>query len=265
MYKLGLSSCGKTFGEELFKEYKAAGIETMEISYGKKEYENFDFGLAKELSEKYGVELWSFHLPFMPFSEIDISVPALRDSTVLYLKELIKKGADIGIKIFVIHPSGEPIKDSERSLRMKTAKESLKELAEFAAELDAVIAVEDLPRTCLGRDSDEILELTSADDSLKVCFDTNHLLSEPISHFIKAVGDKIITTHVSDYDFEDEKHWMPFEGKIDWKELTDTLGAVNYNGVWLYELGFEAPDSMPRERKLTCADFALNAEKIFEK
>ena len=56
---------------------------------------------------------------------------------------------------------------------------------------------------------------------------------------------------------------MPFEGRIDWKELTDTLRTVNYNGIWLYELGFDAPDSMPRERNLTCADFALNAEKIF--
>ena len=262
MYKLALSSCGKEIGDELFKSYRAAGIKAIEISVDKEECDKFDFTAALNLSQKYGIELWSFHLPFCPFSEIDISISELKAHTVEYFKSLIKKGADVGIKTFVIHPSGEPIKDSDRKLRLETAKESLKELAQFAKKLGVIIAVEDLPRTCLGRNSDEILELLSADDSLRVCLDTNHLLSESLPHFIKAVGKKIITTHVSDYDFVDEKHWLPFEGKIDWAETVNSLENIGYNGVWLYELGFTAPKTMPRERNLTCEDFRANAEKI---
>ena len=34
MYKIGLSSCGKTINEELFAAYAAAGIDVMEISPG---------------------------------------------------------------------------------------------------------------------------------------------------------------------------------------------------------------------------------------
>lgn len=262
MYKLGLSSCGKEFGDKLFEEYRKADIAAMEISYDKETCDSFDFTEALRLSQQYGVELWSFHLPFAPFSEIDISVPELREGTVEYFKTLIRKGTDIGIKVFVIHPSGEPIPDSERRMRMETSKKSLKELAQYTKTMGAVIAVEDLPRTCLGRNSEEILELISADESLRVCFDTNHLLSESIPHFIKSVGDKIITTHVSDYDFIDEKHWLPFEGKIDWKETAEALKDIGYSGPWLYELGFKAPETMPRERDLTCEDFKINAEKI---
>lgn len=263
MYPIGLSSCGKGFSEELFEQYRSAGILKMEVSLRKDDCDAFDFERAKKLSEKYGIELWSFHLPFIPFSIIDISSPELQTFTVEYLKDIIKKGADIGIKRFIIHPSGEPIKSEDRPLRMKTAKESLSILADYANELGAIIAVEDLPRTCLGNNSAEILELVSANENLKVCFDTNHLLNEEIPHFIKAVGDKIITTHVSDYDFVDEKHWLPFEGDINWKEVAGTLKEVGYDGAWLYEVDFKAPESMPRERDLTCEDFVLNAEKIF--
>lgn len=263
MFQIGLSSCGKGFEEELFEAYRSAGIMKMEISLRKDDCDAFDFDRAKMLSEKYGIELWSFHLPFMPFSIIDISAPELQKSTIEYLKGLIRKGADIGIKRFIIHPSGERIETEDRPVRMETAKKSLIILAEFAKELGAVIAVEDLPRTCLGNNSDEILELISVNESLRVCFDTNHLLNEKIPHFIEKVGDKIITTHVSDYDFDDEKHWLPFEGGIDWKEVRNSLEAVGYNGVWLYEVDFKAPESMPRDRDLTCEDFVINAEKIF--
>ena len=79
-------------------------------------------------------------------------------------------------------------------------------LADFANKFGAVICVEDLPRTCLGRDSSDINELVSAQPDLRVCFDTNHMLSEDVCAFIKDVGDKIVTVHVSDYDYLNERH-----------------------------------------------------------
>lgn len=263
MFQIGLSSCGKPFGAELFCEYKKAGIEAMEISLSKKECDVFDFAQAKKLSMEYGVRLWSFHLPFMPFNKIDISSPKLCRKTVPYLCEMIKKGAFYGIKTFIIHPSGEPIDRSEREMRLITAMESLSVLSQTAAENGAVLAIENLPRTCLGRNSAEIMRLLQADGELRVCFDTNHLLCETHADFIKAVGDKIVTTHISDYDFIDEKHWLPGEGKVDWPSLAALLKKANYSGVWMYELGFSAPQSLFRSRSLTCKDFVCNANEIF--
>ena len=78
------------------------------------------------------------------------------------------------------------------------------------------------------------------------------------------MGDKIITTHISDYDFVDEKHWLPGEGKINWQELYKALLDIGYKGPWLYELGFKAPNTISRERDLTCEDFANNAKEIFD-
>ncbi len=264
MFNLGLSSCGKPLCEELFIKYKKAGIEAIEISLGIDEYGALDFGEIKHISAKHGVELCSLHLPFSPFDRIDISKPELAGATVAYFAELIKKGTDIGIDKFIVHPSGEPINPDDRAVRMETAKASLVRLAELAKAHSAVIAVEDLPRTCLGNTASEILELISVHPDLRVCFDTNHLLTEDAADFIHAVSDKIITTHVSDYDFINERHWLPGEGKLDWQKILKALKDINYEGVWLYELGFACPKTLVRERELTCEDFALNAKEIFE-
>ena len=264
-YELGLSSCGKTLDDKLFCAYKENGITKIELS--KNDYSQMDLKEVESLSKKYGVQLWSLHLPFMPFKEIDISSTDedLRASTIKKCKDLIEKGAQIGIKRFIVHPSGEPIEDVDRENRLSQAKKSLKQLAEIAEECNAVIAVENLPRTCLGNCSKEILELISADSRLRVCFDTNHLLGEKIENFVLAVGDKIITTHVSDYDAINERHWLPGEGVIDWNNLIDAFEKIGYKGPWLYEIGFGIPKNILRDRELTCADFARNAKEIFEK
>ena len=41
-----------------------------------------DYKEIKLWSEKYDINLWSFHLPFWPFSELDISNPSLASKTV---------------------------------------------------------------------------------------------------------------------------------------------------------------------------------------
>ena len=264
--KIGLSSCSKAFGEELFQSYAAAGIAAMEISYHKAETDALDLAQAKRWAQTYGVELWSLHLPFAPFNLIDISRPTLADKTVDYFTEVMRRAVgQAGVTRFIVHPSAEPIPDNDRALRLQTARRSLARMAAFADSVGAVICVENLPRTCLGKNSDEMLMLLQAHDSLRVCFDTNHLLGEDFAPFIEKVGQRIVTTHVSDYDFVDECHWLPGEGKLDWQRLYHCLLAAGYDGVWLYELGFAPPDDLPqRTEDLTCEDFAENARRIFD-
>ncbi len=263
--KLGCSCCGTPINADLLAAYKNAGISGMEISLNKQDTDALDFPAVRALADEYGIELWSVHLPFWPFEVIDISVPSLANSTVEYFCSLIDKATAIGISVMVIHPSGEPIDEADRHARLECAKKSLYTLAEYAKERGAVIAVENLPRTCLGRNSSDILELISAHPDLRVCFDTNHLLSEDIHQFIMRVGSKIVTTHVSDYDAINERHWLPGEGVIDWKQLKSDLDAVGYDGYWLYELGLGGSSrTIDRDRCLTYHDFRTNYEQIME-
>ncbi len=263
MFEIGLSTYAKTIDENLFLQYREAGIGAMEIAQPYDKIASINYEEISSLSKKYGIRLNSFHLPFAPFDEVDISNTALQKNTIEYHTELIKKAADIGIAKFIIHPSTEPIKAADRMERMGCAKQSLSRLAEVADREGAVMCVEDLPRTCLGRDSAEITELISVDDRLRLCLDTNHLFTEALPDYIRTFGKKIVTVHVSDYDFLNERHWLPGEGDIDWQGVISALKEVGYSGPWLYEVGFERPDSLIADRPLNCEDFARNAKQIF--
>lgn len=262
--KLGLSTCAKVINEELFRDYQNAGITHMEIS-GKDEMSTLDYQMIGRLAQKYNICLWSCHLPFWAGGPKDIA--SLDDNERMkvlnYHVELMKKTAAVGIRIFVLHPSWEPIPDEARSQHMEKAKESIMYLADQAQKLGGILAVENLPRSCLGNCSDEILELVSVHPNAYVCFDTNHLLNETPEEFAKKVGKKIVTTHVSDYDFVDERHWLPGEGKIDWRNLHAIMHDIDSDGMWLYELGFECPETLHRDRFLDCKDIARNADEIF--
>ena len=263
MYRIGLSTCSKPISVELFQAYKAAGIEVAEISVAREEYPSLDYQGIKAAADEAGVEFWSFHLPFAGYTNIASPDEQVREEAVRILSDYIEKAASIGIKIYVIHPSVGANPDEERALRIECAKKSLKALAEVAAQFGGEVAVEDLPRTCLGRCSYELLELVSADERLRVCFDTNHLLMEDPAEFVRKVGKKIVTIHVSDYDYLNERHWLPGEGDLQWDRILEALKEVGYEGPWMYEVRFSAPRSMQRERDLTCADFARNAKEIF--
>lgn len=265
MFKIGVSGGCVELTEDNLAKMSKAGITAVELSSSPVFQSEADYGILKKTAEKYGIELWSCHLPFYPFEDFDISTLErdARKKIVEYHGELIRKAADVGIDKFVIHPSGEPIEESERADRLNCAMESLSVLAEIAQKSGGTVAVEDLPRTCLGRDTDELCKLVSADDRLRVCFDMNHLLYDDNLEFIKSLGEKIITVHVSDYDFTNERHWLPGEGKNPWDAIYNGLKEVGYNGVWMYELRLEAPKTILRPRDLTFEDIYNNAQTIF--
>lgn len=266
-WKLGMSSCstGK-LDKETFDGYAANGISCMEVALGN-EHTPVDWKNTLALSRDSGVELWSLHLPFYPFETLNIATndTKLRNRTIEFLTEnYIKRGADIGIKTAVIHPSAEPYAENEREELIKVGAESLAELAESAAKCGMRIAVEDLPRTCLGNCSDDIKKLIALNDKLRVCLDTNHLLAEKNVDFVKALGDKIVTLHVSDYDYLNERHWLPYEGKVNWVELVSALEDAGYAGPFMYEIELKTSKTIVR-RDLTFADFAENYKACVEK
>ena len=251
MFEVGISIGGLANDKDGMKKIADSGIKNIEIGFSDyHSFENFSFETAKQLADENNLKLWTLHLPFTPFDEIDPSTldEEKRKFTFNLFVDFIKKGSAIGINKFVIHPSIEPIDDNQRAEKLKAAGEFLSRLADETDKYGGVIAVEDLPRTCIGKSSDEILYLLSFNDKLRVCFDTNHLLNEDIVEFIKKVSDKIITLHVSDYDFVNERHWLCGEGDIEWQALYNELLNVNYNGVWMYEVDLRATKTINRRQ-----------------
>lgn len=266
MLRIGLSTTGKEINEELFENYKKAGIECMEVSMRQHLYPDADYIGIRKWADKYGITLWSFHLPFKPFDEIDISASdsEWRRKSVAYIAEIMKKAADVGFDKFILHSGGITKRNTQAEVdeRINCACESYAEMAEIASQNGGTICVENLPPVCVGKDIEEVKKLLAADDRLRVCFDTNHLLPGNGAEFIRTFSDKIITVHVSDYDFINERHWLPGEGNVNWQEIYKALCEIGYNGPWLYEISYGSLEV--RERLLNCDDFVRNAHEIFE-
>lgn len=243
-----------------------AGIFDAEISLTEKAMKAFDYPKMAKIAAEIGVKFGSVHIPFV--GDLRPLDPASLDrdvrlKTVDCFAELIRVAGQNGTGIAVIHPSLEPTLDAERRERIERARESFANLADVAAENGVVIAVEDLPRSCLGNCAEELDYITDADKRLRVCFDVNHLLLGTHVDFVKTLGKKIVTTHISDYDFRDERHWLPGEGKIEWQELVGLLEGVGYTGRWLYELNFSPdPKGMRRPRELQLSDIKKNYDEI---
>lgn len=253
---------------EFLSEIYSYGITAIELSVSEGDYPNIKWDSLCENAKNSNIALWSYHLPFGDSVDISLACEEKRESACKKLFSLIEKASKIGIKKFIVHPSYEPIEDDEREIRMSKAKKSLQQLADCAERFGGVICVEDLPRSCLGHDVTEMLELLSSDDRLRVCFDVNHLLEKfGCSHkdFVSALGDKIVTVHLSDYDFVDEKHYFCGNGLIDWDELIGLLEDIGYNGPFLYEGGFRPHPRFPevpvgtldraRERQMNIRSF----------
>ena len=257
LWKCGLSVGVRTITKEVFEGFSRAGIDCMEVSCGYTSSDaDTDYKQIKAFAKAFGIELWSYHIPFAPFDEVNIATlaPDFRKKSVELIKGSIDKAAFLETKVAVIHPSGEPNKPEDRQSLMAVAKESLAIIAEYADKKGITVAVEDLPRTCLGNCSSDILELISADSRLRICFDANHLLEEKNVDFIRKCGGKIVTTHISDYDFLNERHWLPYEGKNDWVGIVSALEDVGYCGPFLFETGLKTPASILR-RELVYEDF----------
>lgn len=258
---LGTSTCFYgTSDEKTFAEFARAGVQVVELSHSRQDFiERYDFVRnpmrIRRCAENQGVRIWSIHLPFSGVEDVSMAHPALRAATMNTNKMLLCAAAEAGIPVAVVHPSSEPIAPEERSERFARCVESLAELTEFARSLRMRLAVENLPRTCLGRSVEEMFTICGAIQELDVAFDTNHLLGEyaDLPRFVRTLGARIITLHVSDYDFIDERHNIPGEGLVDWESLITELERADYAGPWMYEIpsrGVRTPEMLSAASKM---------------
>lgn len=236
---LGVGSSTSSMRPEDMADAAKAGIEYVEIGISGRGSiaEIREKALrAKRMADEAGLKVWSCHLPFSQKIDISILNDSARLACIEFLAETIEICREIGPRKLVLHPSYEPIADEEREQRILNSIASIGILRGQAALIGAELCIEDLPRTCLGRNSEELLRIIAPYPEVKICFDTNHLLSEELLHFVETCGDRIGTVHISDYDKINERHWLPGKGVIDWPALYAELMKTGYKGVFMYEL-----------------------------
>ncbi|MPY91229.1 MAG: TIM barrel protein [Luteitalea sp.] len=236
-WKVGTSvGLSDTSSAEQFLALKRAGIEAVELVL--KGVDRQRARQAREWAEAAGIELWSGHVPYA--TDLDPSNPSEeeRQEVVRQLRDLFDVYSLLGVKKLNIHASSEitrPIPILERRARIASARKSLATLADKADSIEAQLAVECLPRACLGNTSDEMLILLEGVASLGVTLDTNHIFQEKPEEFVRKLGSRIVNTHVADHDGIDERHWLPGNGVIDFVSIVLALQDVGYLGPFMFE------------------------------
>lgn len=241
-YKVGTTTAiWKTPTVNDFIEARQQGIEYVEVAFNKcyrgvPEHEVIPRikSLCAQI-DSADMEVWSIHLPFSRTLDISVLDDSLRDANVAFMAEMIKQSAQFNPARLVLHPSSEPIPDSIRAQRLMNARKSIAKLKVCADSIGVELCIENLPRTCLGNTPEELLDIIKDIPGVKVCFDTNHYTQGSTEHFMDVLESYIGTIHASDFDFENECHWLPTQGKIDWKRLVTRLKESGYQGIFMYE------------------------------
>ena len=232
-------------------EYEKAGIHYMEMcAPGTGAWKELDFihrahrYLAR--ASAYDVTIRSIHLPFYATEvrlDFDASSPdfRVRDWVCATQSELIRAAGDAGIPIAVIHPSNGRLPLDTHPQKLRDVLDPLGKLALVAKEAGITLAVENMVRTGVTYVKEEMLHILNAIPDLRVCFDTNHSLVQPNPEYIRAVGERIVALHVSDYDLVNERHLPAGMGKNPWEEILTALEEAKYSGTFNYEVTRKHP------------------------
>ena len=91
-FRFGLSSTGiQDLTEKDFRDFAECGLKELELSFSEDRYDTLDWEGIRRRASAYGIHLWSFHLPFSPFSRINPASfdPQVRRSTISYFESLM--------------------------------------------------------------------------------------------------------------------------------------------------------------------------------
>lgn len=176
-----------------------------------------------------------------------------------YAIDNLKKNLDIfydlGVKAAVLHYSnfGTDVVPIEEWFDVRV--DALNQLTEYIKGTDMVLCLENLSRIH-DFDAGHLLKMCKSvtnQQNIGICLDTGHL---NISHFgnqydfIKQAGHYLKAMHVHDNRGEQnglagikcDWHIMPFcGGNIKWEDVKRGVAETNYQGVFAYEVGCNAP------------------------
>ena len=231
------------------EKYAQAGFTAAELCLPVRYHEPVDLGLlaghlasAYEAVRKAGLRIAAFHIPFGRYWDISAPCEALRIEAVRANAAVIRMLAGLNGDNLVLLPSFEPIREADRAQHIQSCQRSLKELTPIAEKANKRIALENLPRSCLGRSSREMAEITQEGSLCGICMDTTHMFHETPEDFLDRCGQWVINTHLSDYlNGQNECHWVPGTGSLHWRAIFEKLIALGYRGTYNFEVFRYAP------------------------
>lgn len=258
--KLGvsLSILSERLTPEVARAVAGSRIETLELRAASFEGQTRieDRRLLRRLLRRRAVRATTVHAPFGDELDISSRDDEVRRSGMRALSASLELASELDVPSVVVHASAEPVGPDERPARLERAQRALAEFQPRCREGNRRIAVELLPRTCLGNTVEELFQILDPLDPavLGVCLDTNHLMDRhsTLADTVRRLGDRLIALHLSDYDGIDEQHLLPGEGVLNWKSFMAALRHIDYVGPFNYECGLDDGETL--EQRIRCLE-----------
>ena len=226
--------------QENLQEIKRAGIGAVELCLcgfwcGEtlEEYAK----VSAEMVADAGLRLNSVHFPFgMPWIDLASSWEADRLEIIKWCKKIFSMLDAFAPKAYVFHPGGEQVTKENYQREMQKLCDTVTQMAQGTK---ASVCVENMVRGELMDTADKALEFALGAPSASVALDINHLLHDKPEDAIKKLGKYIRALHISDYDFINERHMLPKEGKIEWMKVLSALEETGVNCAFNYEVSMK--------------------------
>lgn len=245
------------YDESLLRDLNSAGIQTLEVN-------SRQLGLprqretARSLFSRQSPRVSSLHALFGPEFDISRLEPEVWQNAIHHTLEAVETATELDIPLIVMHPSSEPILNEDRQRRLDRCLEGFTRIGQKAKSSGRRIAIEYLPRTCLGNCLEELNWLVDrlGDETFGVCLDVNHLMGRyaELPQVVLSLGKRLIATHISDCDEVDEKHWLPGKGVLDWRGFMQALVQIDYPGPFTYECDVEG-NTLPEKLSTLAENF----------
>ena len=206
-----------------------------------------------------------FEVCHLPFGNRPWTVGAAWEKFYTNVMNCIDAAAVLGVDYAVMHPASvtKLRRDLDYNAALNSDVELLAPFVEYGNKKGVNIVVEnmriaaeqeDLMSTpfILDRENSYAEHLVRVADKLGIgiCWDMGHAHCSGIknSDALKVVGhDRLKMLHICDnFGYYDE-HLAPFHGSIDWKDVAEGLSAVNYGGLFNFEVTAARMPSNTRE------------------
>lgn len=211
----------------------------------------------KKAADDAGISIYQTHGPWR--WPVHDSTPEERAERMEKMKLSLYGTAVLGCKYMALHPimpfGPEMPEPTNHAKFYEMNREFYSELIKEAEKDDVVICFENMPMFHLPTASPtKTAEFIRSFESehFKMCLDTGHgfMLREEPGYSVRNCKDIIKILHVHDNDSHGDYHWLPYKGRINWADFTDSLSELDEDVVLLLECGI--PKKMPEAALDSC-------------
>jgi sugar phosphate isomerase/epimerase len=219
---------------------REAGFDGVSIWWEDETYPNV---IKKEIMpsmvEKAGLHFENMHTPYLDVNDLWSADGTLRNATIERYKGYLDHCQQFQIPVMVMHATdmGGP------NTLLPQGLESFGLIREHARTRGVKVAVENT------RDADLVDQLLHElnDDHFGLCYDSSHdwLSGQTKGALLSTWAHRVFTTHLSDNDTEQDRHWIPGDGKVNWALLATLLKRTNLDYISMELVGSAQPMDDP--------------------